>query len=192
MEAILQEKVATNYSPGIDFIGDKMFYTYVDDLVRYYLNSEPVIENIPTIRMDRADAFETTFDNGNFRNHVFKPADGRGGDGIHIGPKMDEAKLAEIRAEIMQNRGKYIAQKFTPLSRVGDRIVDMRLITEVGPNSIYVSRTPWGRGVPIDGDGKVNLSKSGREFTVLVVPDPKILPKVDCVKLGLTEGEKFL
>lgn len=45
------------------------------------------------------------------------------------------------------------------------------------PGSVVVSPTPWGRGVPIDGDGKVNLSQKGKEFAVVVVADPEPLPK---------------
>jgi hypothetical protein len=46
------------------------------------------------------------------------------------------------------------------------------MISAVDPKGVYVSGTPWARALPLNGDGKVNLSSSGREMTVLVVKDP--------------------
>jgi uncharacterized circularly permuted ATP-grasp superfamily protein len=186
MEAILEGKVATNYSPGVDFIGDKLFYTYVDDLVRFYLKKDPIVSNIPSIHLSKRGAFEKAFDKGAYKKFVFKPVGGRGGDGIYIGTKIADSDVAKVRAHLLSHRDDYIAQEFTPLSRAEDRILDMRLITDVAPDSAFVSRTPWGRGVPISGDGKVNLSKHGREFAVMVTANPR--QKSDCVQMRLYES----
>ena len=48
IDAINQGKVAMNYSPGVDFVGDKEFTMYVDDLVRHYLKVEPTVTSIAT------------------------------------------------------------------------------------------------------------------------------------------------
>ena len=195
VKAMLNGKVATNYSPGVDFIGDKEFYSYVDDLVRHYLKEEPVISNLPTHRLANLapngksavneKLMNELFKEGKYKDYVFKIVDGRGGDGIWIGPKMDPSEAAALAKKIRSNPEIFIAQKYThlsviqPLVRKGlfgpkeeGRIVDLRLITDVGPEDLYVTRTPWGRGVPLGGNGKVNLSDRGREFMVGVVPDP--------------------
>jgi uncharacterized circularly permuted ATP-grasp superfamily protein len=186
--ALMDGRVASNYSPGVDFIGDKEFYTYVDDLVRHYLKEEPAVPNLPTSRMTRVsadgrttineDLMKNLFRDGNYKSHVFKIVDGRGGDGVWIGPKMKPEEAAEVEKKIRANPETFIVQKYSHLSvvqpKAGEegRIVDLRLISDVGPEDVYVTRTPWGRGLPMGGNGKVNLSDRGREFTVAVVPDP--------------------
>src|SRR5262249_3717369 len=43
LDAIFEGKVASNVTAGTEFIGDKEFYMYVDDLIRFYLNEEPLV-----------------------------------------------------------------------------------------------------------------------------------------------------
>ncbi|OFZ20979.1 MAG: hypothetical protein A2X94_06495 [Bdellovibrionales bacterium GWB1_55_8] len=181
-DAMMSGKVVTNYSPGVDFIGDKEFYTYVDDLIRHYLKEEPIITNLPTFRLGKqaadgtakvdAELMKRLFKDGDYKKFVIKKVDGRGGDGVWIGPKLTEADLPELIRRIEASPEYFIAQEFNHLSTIEDRIVDLRLIADVNPESVYVTRTPWGRGVPMSGNGKVNLSDKGREFMVGVVADP--------------------
>lgn len=181
-QAVLEGRVATNYSPGVEFVGDKEFYTYVDDLVRHYLHEEPILRNLATDRFAKPGAdgrpvldegrLRKIFEGENWRHYVIKVVDGRGGEGVYVGPKLKQEEIPAILEKIRAHPESYIAQPYTHLSVVDDRIVDLRMITEVAPKSVYVSTTPWGRGLPLSGDGKVNLSKSGREFAVVVVDDP--------------------
>jgi hypothetical protein len=74
------------------------------------------------------------------------------------------------------------------MSLLDDRIVDLRMIAQVGPDRVQVARTPWSRGIPNSGSGKVNLSlkgrdlrTSGREVAVFVVEDPKPPTIHDCL-----------
>lgn len=199
-EAILQGKVATNYSPGLDFIGDKEFYTYVDDLVRHYLKEEPVVTNLATQRFMKPDAsgvlkvdeelMDRLFKKGEYKNNVIKIVDGRGGDGVYIGPKLKKSDIPDLIRKIRERPEAFIAQSFTPLSRVEDRIVDQRMVTIIDPMGAYVARTPWGRGVPATGDGKVNLSKKGREFAILVVDDVVAAPP-SCLRTSRTVLENL-
>ncbi len=172
-EAFLQGKVDFNNTPGIEFIGDKEFYVYVEDLIRFYTRQEPILKNIPTKMFADADGrLRTDLMNRVFRNfprYVTKPVDGRGGDGISVGPKVKARELPAIQNTIRQDHLRYLVQVFTSLSRLGDNIVDTRLHTDVGPDSIFVTDTPWGRGLPKDGNGKVNISAEGREITTLVL-----------------------
>ncbi len=181
MTAIFENKVATNYTPGVDFIGDKEFYTYVDDLIRFYLHEEPIVRNIPTRRFGdyakpgevqlNRKLFDEVFSPEQLPKLVIKKVDGRGGDGVWIGNKLQPADLPALMERIKKDPGAYIVQDFTPLSEVEDRIVDLRMISDVSSRDVFVSKTPWGRGLPRSGDGKVNLSQNGREFAVIVV-DP--------------------
>ena len=85
-----------------------------------------------------------------------------------IGRKLKKTEIAELKKKIQADPGAYISQRYMALSRVNDNIVDLRLLTQILPDEIIVSNVPWGRGLPADGNGKVNLSGNGREFAVLV------------------------
>jgi len=172
-EAALQGKVGMNYAPGVDFIGDKEFYLYVENMIHFYLNEDPLLHNIPTERMgevgtDRLNSqvFDRVF--ADLSKYVIKKVDGRGGDAVWVGPKISAAEIPALKEKILGNPSEYIVQAYTPLSHMNDNIVDMRVIADVGPQSIFVTDTPWGRGLPLNGNGKVNLSDQGREITILI------------------------
>lgn len=173
VDAILNGKVGSNYAPGVDFIGDKEFYVFVEDMIRFYLKEEPILKNIATERFADPKSgrlneilYKRIFDD--LSKYVIKKVDGRGGDSVWVGPKISANEVSKLRDLIARDPSLYIVQKFTPLSRMNDLIVDMRVITDVSPNDILVAETPWGRGLPMDGNGKVNLSDQGREVTILV------------------------
>jgi hypothetical protein len=53
-----------------------------------------------------------------------------------------------------------------------DYIVDARVLGQVGSQEVIVSNVPWGRGLPQNGNGKVNLSGDGIEITILIHDEP--------------------
>lgn len=172
-EAILSGQVDSNYTPGVDFIGDKEFYLYVEELIRLYLHQEPILKNIPTRRFSEGNSkrldgklYDEVF--ANLSKYVVKKVDGRGGDAVWVGPKIKPEDIPAIQDRIRKNPAEYIVQEFTPLSRLNNNIVDLRVIADVAPQGVFVTDTPWGRGLPANGNGKVNLSDQGREITVLI------------------------
>jgi hypothetical protein len=178
LDLILRDKVGSNYSAGIDFIGDKEFYVYVEDLIIFYLNEEPILKNIPTQKFadERTGKFKTELGNeitANRSKYVIKKVDGRGGDSVWVGAKTDQQVLNQVLSRIALDPSAYIVQEFTHLSVMGDNIVDLRSITAILPDKIIVAETPWGRGLPMSGNGKVNLSDQGREVTILVAKEIK-------------------
>ena len=172
VDAILAKKVATNYAPGVDFIGDKEFYIYVEDLIRHYLGEEPILKNIETVKFadNEGRLIPKTLDHvlENLKTFVVKRVDGRGGKSVWIGPKMTKEEVKSLRSQVLSEPDFYIAQKYTPPSILDGNIVDIRAISDVSNTKVTVANTGWGRGIPKDGDGKVNLSANGREFTILV------------------------
>lgn len=179
LTAVFDGKVKMNYAPGLEFMGDKEFYMYVDDLVSFYLNQEPIIKNLET------KSFRTFNQEGigklnqnlvdevflNIEKYVIKKVDGRGGDAVWVGPKMDKAELPSVKARILTEPHAYIVQKYTALSEMDNFIVDLRVISDVNNNKVIVTDTPWGRAVPKSGNGKVNISDLGSETAVFVLPD---------------------
>lgn len=174
IEAALANKVGLSYSPGVDFVGDKELYVYIEDFIRLYLHEEPILKNIETGKF--VSGLETTLDQSKFdtvfknlNSYVIKKVDGRGGDSVWVGPKITEKEITTLQQAIRLNPDVYIFQKYTPLSTLNNNIVDLRVIADVSSRGVIVTNTPWGRGLPKDGNGKVNLSDRGREITVVVV-----------------------
>ncbi len=173
LNAILQDQVGVNYSPGVDFIGDKEFYVYIEDLIRFYLNQEPLLKNIETSKFviegtNQVDSTKIRRIFSSLSDYVIKKVDGRGGDSVWVGPKIKPREVPFLIKSIKANPHLYIVQRYTPLSYLNKNIVDLRVITDVSEKEIIVTNTPWGRGLPMNGNGKVNLSDKGREVTVLV------------------------
>lgn len=189
LQAILDGKLATNYTPGIDFIGDKQFYMYVEDIIRFYLKQEPIIRNIPTRSFADANGnldqalFDKIF--ADHKPFVTKTVDGRGGDGVLVGPKAEAQEIQEYAIRVKANPKKFINQDYLFLSEHNGNIVDSRVIAMVFDINAFVSPTPWGRGLPKDGNGKVNLSDKGREVTIFVADD-----KPSAATIQPTDGPK--
>jgi uncharacterized circularly permuted ATP-grasp superfamily protein len=189
--AVLSGQVPTNYTPGVDFIGDKEFYVYVEDLVRFYLHEEPILKNIPTSRFAAISAEGRPMLNQDLVDRVFqeqeryviKAVDGRGGDAVWVGPSISKEEFQAVKQKILAEPERFIAQEFTHLSVMDKKIVDLRMISAVDRKGVFVSPTPWGRALPLGGDGKVNLSSHGMESAVVVVENPKPF----CIKDSLSE-----
>lgn len=175
MDLVTEGKIGMTNPPGLEFIGDKQFYLYIDELIRFYLQQEPVLSNIQTGTFMKEvegrlvfdeDQFQDLFDN--FQKYVVKPVDGRGGDGVLVGPKATEDEILATKAAILDNPSKWIWQEFTPLSTMDRYIGDTRLVSQVVSGRTMTAPVSWARVNEISGDGKVNISANGFEATVLV------------------------
>ncbi|MGE5830773.1 MAG: circularly permuted type 2 ATP-grasp protein [Micromonosporaceae bacterium] len=112
---------------------DKLLYTYVPDLIRYYLHEEPMLSNVETYRLEEGgDVLADVLDR--LPELVLKPVDGAGGKGIVIGPQADPATLAAVREAVSADPRGWIAQRPVALSTsptlIGDRVaprhIDLR------------------------------------------------------------------
>ena len=74
---------------------DKLVYTYLPDLMRYYLGEEPILPNVDTWRLEDPGALEEVLDR--LAELVVKPVDGSGGKGIVMGPQSTAAELDALR-----------------------------------------------------------------------------------------------
>ena len=146
---------------------DKLVYTYVPDLVRYYLAEEPVIDNVPTWRLEEPEARAEVLDR--LEELVVKPVDGSGGKGIIIGPAADRAELAAARARITADPRGWVAQPVVALSTVptlvGDRVVprhvDLRPFAVNDGSRVWVLPGGLTRVALAAGELIVNSSQGG-------------------------------
>src|SRR5258705_3475266 len=111
---------------------DKLLYTYVPELIRYYLHEEPILSNVETHRLDDPDVLNHVLDH--IDELVLKPVDGAGGKGIVIGPQADELTLSALRDTVAADPRGWIAQRPVALSTsptlIGDKLaprhIDLR------------------------------------------------------------------
>jgi uncharacterized circularly permuted ATP-grasp superfamily protein len=186
VDAILQGQVLTNNSPGSEFINDKEFNLYVEDLIRHYMRQEPILRNLPTRRLYRTDAGgRRILDAAVLRDleqdmdkFVVKVVDGRGGEGVWVGPRLSPQERTALLQRLKTDTSReIIVQQYAHPSVLNGDIVDLRVLSQVGygrtPNAthptVYVPSLGWARGVSMAGDGKVNLSAgTAHEVTVIV------------------------
>ncbi len=132
MQAYRKGRVALANAPGTGIADDKVIYAYVPDMIRYYLNEEPVLPNVPTYICDREDDRKYVLEH--LHELVVKAANEAGGYGMLIGPHSTKAEQNQFAQLIKEDPRNYIAQPTLSLSRVptvtGDhfegRHVDLR------------------------------------------------------------------
>ncbi len=103
---------------------DKLIYTYVPELIRYYLNEEPILPNVETYRLDDPDVLAHVLQR--LDRLVIKPVDGSGGAGIVIGGKASDEELARLSETLVADPRGWIAQRTVSLSTV-PTLIDQKL-----------------------------------------------------------------
>jgi uncharacterized circularly permuted ATP-grasp superfamily protein len=88
---------------------DKLIYTYLPDLIRYYLSEQPILDNLETYRLDDRDTLDWVLSEA--ARLVLTPVDGVGGAGVVIGPRATEEELAAVRRELAANPRGWVAQR---------------------------------------------------------------------------------
>ncbi|MEW2013616.1 MULTISPECIES: circularly permuted type 2 ATP-grasp protein [Microbacterium] len=101
---------------------DKLLYTYVPDLIRYYLAEEPILKNVDTWRLEDPGALEEVLDR--LDELVVKPVDGSGGKGLVVGPDASPAELDALRSKLLADPRGWIAQPVVMLSTIPTLVDD--------------------------------------------------------------------
>ncbi|HEV2928180.1 MAG TPA: circularly permuted type 2 ATP-grasp protein, partial [Propionibacteriaceae bacterium] len=146
---------------------DKLLYTYVPDLIRYYLHDEPILNNVDTWRLEEDAAREEVLDRLN--ELVVKPVDGSGGKGIVIGPRATAKELDALRRRITTDPRGWIAQPVVQLSTVPTLIeddlrprhVDLRPFAVNSGDEVWVLPGGLTRVALPEGELVVNSSQGG-------------------------------
>jgi len=116
MRAWKAGKVGLANAPGAGVADDKVVYAFVPEIIRYYLDEEPLIPNVPTYRCMYPEEREYVLEH--IAELVVKPANESGGYGMLIGPRATRAERAEFVKLIKANPRNYIAQPTLQISTV--------------------------------------------------------------------------
>jgi uncharacterized circularly permuted ATP-grasp superfamily protein len=104
--------IANAFGTGV--ADDKAIYRFVPEMIPFYLNEEPILENVTTYLLCDPDARSEAL--GRLDELVVKPTGGSGGTGVTIGPLAGEDELARVRRLIDANPDRWIAQDIVNLS----------------------------------------------------------------------------
>jgi len=99
---------------GTGVADDKSIYPYVPEMIRFYLEEEPIIDNVPTRILRKSEDLLYTLDH--LDELVVKEVHGAGGYGMLVGPKASSAEIERFRALIKAHPERYIAQPTLALS----------------------------------------------------------------------------
>jgi uncharacterized circularly permuted ATP-grasp superfamily protein len=153
-------------APGAGVADDKVVYAYVPEMIRYYLNEEPILPNVPTFLCSEPEQLDYVLKH--MEELVVKPANESGGYGMLIGPHATQEQIAEFRHIVKANPRNYIAQPTLALStcptlcddHLEPRHIDLRPFILQGESS-YVTAGGLTRVAMKKGSLVVNSSQGG-------------------------------
>jgi uncharacterized circularly permuted ATP-grasp superfamily protein len=158
---------------------DKLLYTYVPELIRYYLDEEPILPNVETYRLEEPDVLDHVLDR--LDQLVLKPVDGSGGAGIVIGSQASDEELAQLAERVRRDPRGWVAQREVALSMVptlvGNRLrarhVDLRPFAVNDGERVSVLPGGLTRVALPEGALVVNSSQGGgSKDTWVLAPAP--------------------
>ena len=116
LKVMSKGRVAVANAPGTGLADDKLIYTFVPDMIKYYLKEEPLINNVKTYLCARVSDLNFVIDN--LKDLVVKSVSEAGGYGMLIGPHSSKIEIENFAAKIKANPRNYIAQPTLDLSTV--------------------------------------------------------------------------
>jgi len=168
-------RVTVANAVGNGVADDKLVYSYVPDMIRYYLDEDPVLENVETFRLVDDDQRVAALR----RRHelVFKRVDGSGGKDLVIGPYASADELDAVSASVERSPRSWVAQRMVALSTsptwVGGhmmpRHVDLRPFAVNDGEDVWVLPGGLTRVALDEGGLVVNSSQGGGSKDTWVV-----------------------
>ena len=178
MRAWRKGNVALANAPGAGVADDKVIYTYVPAMIKYYLDEDPILPNVPSYMCSDKQQMKHVLEN--MENLVVKPADESGGYGMYIGPTETKRRTSEMRRQIKSNPRNFIAQPIINLSTVptlsGNSIeprhVDLRPFILQSDRS-FVTAGGLTRVALVKGSLIVNSSQGGGSKDTWIIDLPR-------------------
>lgn len=176
MRAWRAGRVGIANAPGSGVADDKVVYTFVPEMIRYYLGEDPILPNVPSWLCMRPD--DCAYVLANLDKLVVKPANESGGYGMLVGPKSTPEERAKFAGLIRANPRNYMAQPTLNLSTVPTlcedaiepRHVDLRPFI-LQSKDFYVTRGGLTRVALRRGSLVVNSSQGGGSKDTWVIQE---------------------
>ncbi|QWF69831.1 circularly permuted type 2 ATP-grasp protein [Methylomonas paludis] len=176
LDAYCSGNVVLANGVGTGVADDKSTYLHVPDMIRFYLDEQPLLSNVPTWRLSDKDDLKYVL--ANLPELVVKEVQGSGGYGMLVGPTSSKAEIEAYRQRILSEPANFIAQPTLALSTcptlvesgVAPRHVDLRPFVLSGKE---VRLVPGGltRVALSEGSLVVNSSQGGGTKDTWVLED---------------------
>lgn len=132
LSAYRMGKVSICNAVGGGIADDKAIYTYMPDIIRFYLDEEPILKNVPTYNLRNENDLKYVLEH--LPELVVKEVHGSGGYGMLVGPASTKKEIEEFREKIKTKPSNFIAQPTLSLSTcptfvdkgIAPRHVDLR------------------------------------------------------------------
>ncbi len=179
MEVYKKGNIALANAPGTGIADDKVIYAFVPQIIKYYMDEDPILSNVPTYICDDKKSRDYVLDH--LDELVVKAANESGGYGMLIGPHATEAERLEFAEKIKDEPRNYMAQPTISLSRVPTLIgpeqvegrhVDLRPYV-LFSDDIYVQPGGLTRVALKKGSLVVNSSQGGGSKDTWVLKNPE-------------------
>jgi uncharacterized circularly permuted ATP-grasp superfamily protein len=175
--AYLAGNVTLANAIGTGVADDKAIYSYVPDLIRFYLSEEPLLKNVPTYRCREPEWLKFVLER--LDQLVVKEVNGSGGYGMLVGPHATGAQREQFAAKIRSDPNNYIAQPTLALSTcpssfekgVSPRHVDLRPFVLSGADGVRIVPGGLTRVALKEGSLVVNSSQGGGTKDTWIVDD---------------------
>jgi uncharacterized circularly permuted ATP-grasp superfamily protein len=167
MAAYLAGQVTLANAVGTGVADDKAVYSYMPEIVKFFLGEEPILQNVPTWRCREENHLSYVLDH--LPELVVKVVNGSGGYGMLVGPTASKSEIAKFRSLIEANPKNYIAQPTLALSTcptfvergVAPRHIDLRPFVLTGRDSVRIVPGGLTRVALRNGSLVVNSSQGG-------------------------------
>ncbi len=174
MRAWKAGKVALANAPGAGVADDKVVYAFVPDMIKYYLDQDAILPNVPTYKCIDKQEREHVVEH--IHEMVVKPANESGGYGMLIGPQASKEEREKFVNLIRRDPRNYVAQPMLTLStaptlignRVEPRHLDLRPFVLSGKQTM-VTTGGLTRVALRKGSTVVNSSQGGGSKDTWVV-----------------------
>jgi len=165
--AYAAKNVALANAVGTGAADDKAIYTYLPEIVKYYLGEDALLKNVPTWRCRNPQELTHVLDR--LPELVVKEVHGSGGYGMLVGPHASKAEIDEFKTRLKANPENYIAQPTLALSTcpsfvasgVAPRHVDLRPFVLTGAKCVKIVPGALTRVALREGSLVVNSSQGG-------------------------------
>lgn len=167
MSAYKAGNVTIANAVGTGVCDDKAIYSYMPEIVKFYLGEEPILKNVPTWRCREADSLKYVL--ANIDKLVVKEVNGSGGYGMLVGPHATREQCDAFRAKLRDSPAGFIAQPTLSLSTVpcfvesgvAPRHVDLRPFVLSGADRVRCVPGGLTRVAMKEGSLVVNSSQGG-------------------------------
>ena len=154
-------------APGTGIADDKAVYSYIPEIIKFYLNEEPILKNVKTWRCSEEKSLKYVIEN--LAKLVVKEVHGSGGYGMLIGPTSSKKEIEIFKQKLLSKPSNYIAQPTLSLSSVpiltkkglAPRHVDLRPFALMSPNDIKITNGGLSRVALKENSLLVNSSQGG-------------------------------